>query len=56
MSKTLLRMIRALIKAPGLAMNPDAFINVFIFAKPCHISVFSTLNLHQNLHHLCVEL
>ena len=56
MSKPLLRMIRALIKAPGFAMNPDAFFNVFIFAKSCHISVFGTLNLHQNLHHLCVEL
>ena len=56
MSKTSSRFIEALIKAPGLAMNPDAFINVSMFGKPCYTGVFSTLNLHQNLHHLGVEL
>lgn len=37
-------------------MNPDAFINVSMLEKFYYTGVFSTLNLHQNLHHLGVEL
>ena len=37
-------------------MNPDAFINVSMLEKLYYTGVFSTLNLHQNLHHFGVEL